>query len=458
MAISNITSSSTTALPSTGGVTPIAPVTGSTSSAPAFQETLTTQNRAFALGLGAPKNHGDIEALFAEIATRFGAEQTTATDFAEAAEDAKRSTSLRAAAGNLGLVAALGAAITAAQDNIAKQNRIIAQKTEQIDALNGQISALEDQYDQYRSEWNDNAETQLSNAGTIFELGLELVGAEIAGDDAEINRINGEIDRLEAQNSTLFNRNLYLDGEMLRISGEIIDLGFQVAGLEVERGWAELSKLGSQAEIGLAEGLLDGLALAFIPFSVDLALRTMGEVGRASFEVTSDQTGLDKAVENSSDNLAEQAARLNAIENARKALEQLPENDPSMRDAINEVLARFGMSSNVDPGTAVDTKGMLDLLSSLRQMIATGLEPEQGSTPAATNEGTGQHSAMEMLRKILADALPQGSGDQQKVVSEAAGLAGGLALLRSILGQVAGGEASMSTQVPGPSGRLSLAL
>ena len=143
--ISTITSSQPNALQNLGTVSSTSgPETTTTSQAPAYQETLTTQGRAFSLGLSAPRNHGDIEALFAEIATKFGVETAKATDYAEAAEDAKRSTALRAAAGNLGLCASLDAAIQAAEANIAKQEAIIAKKTEEIDTKNTQIDALND--------------------------------------------------------------------------------------------------------------------------------------------------------------------------------------------------------------------------------------------------------------------------------------------------------------------------
>jgi hypothetical protein len=441
--ISSITSNVISALQGVGGVEP---VEAPTKQAPAFQETLTTQNRAFALGLGAPRNHGDIEALFAEVATKFGAEATKATDYAEAAEDAKRSTSLRAAAGNLSLFASLDATVQAAEANIAKQEQIIAEKTAQIDAANAQIATLEGQYAEYRSEWNDNAATQLENAGKIFDLGLDLAGAWLAGDTDEVNRLQGLIDGLEAENSSLFNRNLYLDGEMLRISGEIVALGFQVAGLEIERGWAELSKLGSEAEIGIAQGLLDIFGLVLIPFTVDLALRTMGEMGRSSFEVIADQSGLDSAVEDAVNRLSEQADRMGVIEATRKALEQLPADDPATLTRINEVLAGEGLVPVEGADQAPDTAAIFALLTQLRQMLgndtAPKVEPERDDPVSET----------------LAETLPPGTGDAQKVAAQAAGLGAGLALLRNILGEIASGEASLNTLVPGASGRLTLAI
>jgi hypothetical protein len=457
--ISTITSSQPNALQSLGTISGTSgPEATTTSQAPAYQETLTTQGRAFALGLGAPRNHGDIEALFAEIATKFGAETAKATDYAEAAEDAKRSTALRAAAGNLGLCASLDAAIQAAEANIARQEAIIAKKTEEIDTKNNQIDALNAKYDEYRSEWNDNAATQLDNAGTIIELGFEIAAAWLVDDTAEVDRLQGQIDALEAQNSTLFNRNLYLDGEMFKIAGEVTKLGFEIAGLEIERGWAELSILGSEAEIGLAQGLLDTLGLIFIPFSVDLALRTIGEVGRASFEVTADQAGLDKAVEDATDNISDQAERMGVIAAARKALEQLPADDPATLSAINEVLAGNLPPGPADPETTAMTEAMLGLIAALRQMVGTGPNAEGPGRTSPVSGANMRSSQIDFLQDAIEENLPPDSGDPQKVASLAAGLAGGLALLRNILGQVADGETAMRSQVPGASGRLNLAI
>ena len=487
--ISTITSGLVASLQGVGAAPEAAPASeATTSSVPRLLDALVLQGGIASLGLSAPRNHGDIEAIFAEIASKYGAEAEKARGYAEAAEDAKRSTALTAAAGNLALFAALGSVIIAADANIKKQEAVIKVKTEQINTKTAEKNALQDQYDAYRAEWNSNAATILENGGKIIALGTELAAVELArvaacGIDSggaacrdltsQANSLNGQIDALESQNSQLIDRNLFLDGEMFRLIGEITKLGLEIFALEAERTFAQVSMDGSKAAKDVASALLTAFAVVLMPFSVDLALRTIGEIGRASFETSPGQKGIDQAIEDAVNDFTEQSARMGMIDTVRKAVQlELASDSPSL-DTLRELLDSMSQPPAERPEAAVDTAAILGLLSLIRQSVQGGIQgqanasdtvdlvarTEAGAAPKVSpmQEG-GKPSALDLIREAMEKALPPGQGDADAVANRAAGLAGGLALVRGALGQLAEGESASGTQMPGPTGRLTIAI
>lgn len=452
-------------LPPVGGTEP---TTTTTNTAPAFQETLTTQNRAFALGLGGPRNHGDIEALFGEIAAQFGKEVAQATDYAEAAEDAKRSTALRAAAGNLALFAGLSALITAEQQNIAKQERHIADLEVQIDSLTTQKDGLVEQRDALQAEWNANAarviEAGLEVGGLGLELGAVLLAKETAcGFDpgssdcanltADVNSLNDQIDALSDEIDTLTARNDVLTPQIFALTGQIIQLEFQILGLEAEKGLAELAMEFSEAAIDLFSGILEAFAVLVMPFSVELALSVTRERSRASFEMLPEQLGLDKSITDAANNVAEQVTRMGTIDAARKALEASRTSDPTTSPVDGEPGGTGGATLGAGSDLGKIAEAALALLGQMRQLMEKGVAPED-----STRTATGNPGAMDLIRQSLDQSLPPDSGDRELATGRAAGLAGALSLLQDILTKVGSGESSLNTQMPGPSGRLTLAI
>lgn len=501
--ISNITSSLLSSLQATGTTSDAPAAEAPARSAPVFLETLTTQGGVSALGLGAPRNHGDIEAIFAEIATKYGVQAERARDYAEAAEDAKRSTSLTAAIGNLAVFATLGSIIIAEDANIRKQEAIINQKTQQINQKTAEKNALQALHDQYRDEKNANTATIAENEARIVILTGQLAtvepvraaacalnsgGAECRDLTQRAASLTGEISALQTQNAQLSSRNAYLDGEMSRLSGEIRVLSDEIAELERDRSAAQASKRESEGKKSAATTLLNAFALVLIPFTVDLALHTIGAMGRASFETSPGQNVIDRAVSEVVDKFADQAARLGAMETARKTLEQDPAAEPAIPSGDSTVKDRPDQAdrnaSRAEPAMepprstedfspgSLDPAAMIGVLTLIRQAVQGGIQQPAAvtaldATPAARMregqpvppaEGQGPPDAMDLIRRALETALPPGEGDADLVLNRAAGLAAGLTLLRGALDQLAQGEGATLPQMPGPSGRLALVI
>lgn len=368
-----------------------------------LQETLTTQSRAFAVGLGAPRNHGDIEALFAAVAEKFGIENAKATDYAEAAEDAKRSTSLTTAAGVLAMVAGISALVSVATANVARQGRIISDSTSEISSLRSEKTQLEAQLAELEEQ---------ESSSTV---------------DAQIDAIETRIDTIDD-----------------RIS-ELEDV--------IEDAQASMEE--SQSEANYYTSLLSAFSVILIPFTVSLALDAMLSIGRASFEMLPEQLGLDKAILDATNNIADQAAEMQRLSLTREA-------------------ATDGTSSDLDqsgqaPGGGAESGKTPRAIDILRQLMALAVPSGTGASDIDTTRGSGTgpetaektegtSKGFDMVLKALEDALPPGSGDPDLVAGRAGDIAGALALLRGALGQLVSGDGGMSNLVAGATGRLNLAI
>lgn len=472
--IGNVTSSSTQV------VTTVVDPTGSTgatgnsspSSAPLFQETLTTQGRIFGLGLGAPRNFGDIEALFAEIATKFGGEVGKATDFAEAAEDAKRSTALRASIGTLGFCASLSATIQAATLNIARQTAIIGQLNKEITDLNGQKTELQTELAGLQSQ-KASLDTQIGQIGAQIgtkysELNaLQASQATACGADAAsatcisatqaVNDKTAEISALQTQFNSL---NTQMSGVLAQISSvnsQIADIDAQISVLNGRISTANASKNASQSNLNLATTMLNFFSTLFLPSAVSLALLTINEMARASFEMLPTQLGLEKAIEDAANNIADKAEEMGNFSVLLKALGREPGETDSAGD---------GAVQGTPPA---EGRGAIDLLlllmaefvpsnSDSPEVAQDDTNPQEpGEGPPVDGKGP-KPSAFELIQQALEVNLPPGAGSPEAVQARATELAGILALVRGALAQIANGEAGMNTNVPGPSGRLTLAI
>ena len=540
--MSTINSITSTVVSAFQGVTPVAEpgqVEPAANPSPAFQETLTTQGRAFALGLGVPRNHGDIEAVFAEIATKFGAEVERANDFANAAQTAVRSTALAAAAGSLAFFATFNAIMLNAEANIARQNVVIEAKNETITNLEAQKAPLVSQRNALNAEYSANASTYWQNISQINQLNAQLAtleparatacaadagGASCQNLTSQVNGIRSTISSLNAQNAALVNRNNEISGQVAALNNEINILQGQINTATSERNAATNSRNQSQNDYNVALATLNAFAAVLIPFTVALALGTIGAGGRASFDLGPDQQGFDDAIAQAVNRLADLSDEMGNLSMLRQALQlsvpitpesltQVPEGEPPAATDQEPV------ETPTRTGATLDLTGQEPPVQDLSQTEEPGPDPIPGTQPLPQLEAqvpqvgaiigepqvnaaapSGQPSAFEMLRQLLAnlplptadflpdpvaqadgvapqgtgperpqnafdvvrqllqDMLPPAVGNAEEVASRVGELAAALTMLRGALGQVAEAESAQTPQVPGSSGRLTLAI
>jgi cell division protein FtsB len=449
--INSITSTIISTFQGVEAVTGTTPVEAPVNNAPAFQETLTTQGRAFALGLGAPRNHGDIEAIFAEIATKYGAEVSKANDFSNAAATAVRSTALAAAAGSLAFFATFNTIMITAEANIKTQNQVIGQKTQQITALEAEKAPLVARRDALNAEFGNNVGQIAQNVITIAGLGTQLAGVEIAratacGLDAggaacrdltaQSNSLQSQIRTLEGQNSTLSARNSQISAEVSTLNGQINELQRQIDTATSERNAAVGSRNASQNAYNVALATLNVFAAVLIPFAVGLALGQAGAGARASFDLGPDQNGFDNAIAQAVNRLADLSDEMGNLSQMRQALFQ---TQPSPTEGLtlpdSPPATDVGESGAVDSRPGTEPVQLPEVDANAPVSDAPPPVSPQAETPpvetalpkptTAVEDGAPRQAAMESLRQLLAnlplrtdDLLPDpvpvsgGTGDQ----------------------------------------------
>lgn len=231
---------------------------------------------ALMLGLSRPRNIGDIEAMFSEIAAKLRDTQVDTRALRDEAGLANRQSALRNAAFVITSMLNWGADIDRERENIAEQQALIAEATAQIEDLQAERGTLVSQRDGLNSQiagLNGQIATRqaqiASNTAQINVLNAQIATA----DEPQRSQLIAQRDALQAQNQQLqaeitgleATRN-DLQAQVNEIEGQIAEIDAEIAELEDAIAEATESIAASEAEIEARLGMMASLVESALGF------------------------------------------------------------------------------------------------------------------------------------------------------------------------------------------------
>jgi len=293
---------------------------------PIYASSFSGLTTAMGLGLASPRNQGDIEAIFAEVAEKLDKINSVTRDNERVADSNSRRTSLQTAGVLFSQMNGVGALVESNKDNIKDQNAKIEDVNGQItvleaqrsmltatrDSLNGQLNGLQSQ----RNSLYNTLGTLQSELQTLQQQLSQLQGAnpqnqaaiiakqdQIAGKWNQIGGVNGQISTVDWQISTV-------SGQIATLNNQINGINGQINGLVNERNVAQASKNKSEQDIEDLNAAYAVLVATVMPYATAQMTGSNSSNARISGQTNEIVSDYDQLMEQVLDNLTDLADRI----------------------------------------------------------------------------------------------------------------------------------------------------